>query len=220
MNSPTSSNLCPSALSQFRALLKRKCRRLRQLLLRVFLPALPVLVSLWFSALIGLSDAYLAGKMSKTALAAMGFCEPLWFLIALLTTGLCSGISVGLAAQSAPSRTRDFPAAQFFLVDSIVMSGFVGISLLCAGLFLSNLLRVHPHWLSGTAPLVSGYFLICALSNLPFAIMQAQCAIFRAAGKGGNVLVLWGTVAFIEIAASNFFMRCGYLSLNLSKIVI
>jgi Na+-driven multidrug efflux pump len=180
----------------------------------VFVPAISVVLALWFSTLIGLSDAYLAGKMSKTALAAMGFCEPLWFLVTLLMTGLCSGISVGLAAICSPDHIDDDPAGQFFLVDSLLISGFVGSILLCGTMFLSLFLSHHPHWLSETAKPVADYFLICSLSNLPFALMQAQCAIFRATGRSRNVVLLWGTAALIEIAASNLFVGFGFLNLT------
>jgi Na+-driven multidrug efflux pump len=199
----------------FIALAVKKLNRTRKIARVVLTPAIPIAIALWLSALVGLSDAYLAGKMSKTALAALGFCEPLWFLVTLLTTGLCSGISVGLAAKCSPDQIQNDDASQFFLVDSLVMSAVVGSLLLCSALFLSIILSAHPFWLSQTAKLVSDYFLVCAFSNLPFAIMQAQCAIFRAAGRGSHVVLLWGIAAFIEIAASNVLVSLGFLNLTI-----
>jgi MATE family multidrug resistance protein len=177
----------------------------------ILAPAIPMAIALWFSALIGLSDAYLAGKMSKTALAALGFSEPLWLLVTLLTTGLCSGIAVGLAAKYSPKRIQN---SQFFLVDSLIICAIVGLLLLGSALLLSFVLSAHPFWLSQTAQLVADYFLVCALSNLPFAIMQGQCAIFRATGRGRNVVLLWGVAAFIEIVGSNLFVSLGLLNLT------
>ncbi|MDR3613568.1 MAG: MATE family efflux transporter [Candidatus Obscuribacterales bacterium] len=195
-------------------LAKKKLDRLRKISRVVLAPAIPMAIALWFSALIGLSDAYLAGKMSNTALAALGFCEPLWFLVTLLTTGLCSGIAVGLAAKCSRDHIQKDGASQFFLVDSLIICAAVGLLLLCGALILSVILSAHPFWLSRTAQLVADYFLVCALSNLPFAIMQGQCAIFRAAGRGNNVVLLWGVAASIEIVASNLLVDVGFLNLT------
>ena len=183
-------------------------RQMRRLGTHIFLPALPILLSLCFSAFIAISDGYLAAKMSTTDLAAMGFCEPLWFLIALLTTGLSAGISVGFAQKHTEQKN-----AQCFLVDSLITSCFLGLTLVVLALSLSSLLKLDPHWLSNTSLLVSKYFSICAFSNLPFALMQAQCAVFRSSGNGRHVLLIWGTAAILEIALSNFFVACGWLSL-------
>ena len=182
----------------------------------IFVPAMPVLIALGISTLVGLNDAYVAGKMSKTALAAMSFCEPLWFLVTLTTTGLCSGIAISLAAKFSPKHIKDDSSdQQFFLVDSLCISAVVGFILLFVALVLAFVLKGHPHWLSDTAAPVADYFFICSFSNLPFTIMQAQCAIFRATNKNKNVVWLWGTAAFVEIAASNLFVSLGFCNLTI-----
>ena len=169
----------------------------------IFIPAVPLAVSLLLSAIIGLSDTFLAAKLGTASLAAMGFCEPLWFMMTLLTGGLCSGIAVGVGARLDCDREK----LQSFIVDSLSISGLLGLLIVAGGFLLSQFLFRHPQALSGTAPLVAQYFQWCAYSNLAFALMQAQCSIFRAAGRPNHVLILWGIAALLEISFSNLAMR-------------
>jgi len=73
----------------------------------------------------------------------------------------------------------------------------------------------HPQWLDGTAQEVGGYFKICAFSYIPFAVMQAQCAIFRAVDKTRHVFLLWMIACCTEILLSNLFFLIGIHTLKL-----
>ena len=181
---------------------------------QIFAPAIPCMAALYFAALVGVSDAYLAGKIGNSALAAMSFCEPLWFLVTLLTTGVCSGVTVGLASKCPPKQIKTTSAAQLFIADCLLLSAGVGVILLCSALLLATILFNHPLWLSGTAKIVAEYFLVCSLSNLPFAIMQTQCAIFRAASNSRSVIVVWGVASTIEIVLSNLLIASGFHELT------
>lgn len=173
-------------------------------------PSLPVWFSLTFGAAIALNDAALAARIGCKHVAAMGFCEPLWLLIALATTGLCSGVTVGLA-QTKQQKSQSV----LFLADSLIFACIVGLLLVLLGELVSFILGSNPTLLSGTAPLVARYFAICAFSNLPFTLMQVQCAVFRADGHNKRVLILWLTAACFEIVVSNILIvGCGWKSLE------
>jgi Na+-driven multidrug efflux pump len=185
-------------------------RRLRPLFHKIYRPGMSIWLSLTFGTLIALNDAALAARIDRIHIAAMGFCEPLWLLVALGTTGLCSGISVGL------SREKHRPQSQLqFLADALMLACAVGLVLVLSGEALSYILTDHRDWLSGTAPIVARYFSICACSNLPFAVMQAQCAAFRADGRNNCVFMLWLTAACLEIGLSNLLtVGCRWNSLE------
>jgi len=169
-------------------------------------PALPILASLTCSSIIGLSDAYLAGRIGTEGLAAMAFCEQFWFLLSLTTSALGSGITVGLAAKNSTK-------AQYFLVTSLLASAITGVALLLASLLLAQVLRVHPAWLNSESVEIAGYFQVCAYSMLPFTILQSQCAAFRAANRNGCVLRVWLIAAALEICVANLFVFLGWKSL-------
>ncbi len=204
---------CPSLQMEIRALINVRfhmmSKSVRRTSRHIFVPALPVVAALFFSSLIGLSDAFLAGKMSTSDLAALGFSEPIWFLLNLSMTGLCTGVATGLASRyTGPKQlgTSDPKSAEFqnFMVDSLILSLLVGSFLMFSGFLVSLVLQQNPLWLSGTAILVARYFLICSLSNIPFALMQAQCAIFRAIERTSGVLWLWATTTLVEISLSSY----------------
>lgn len=177
---------------------------------RIGRPSLPVWLSLTFGTTIALNDAALAARIGCKYVAAMGFCEPLWLLIALATTGLCSGITVGLAQTKHPKSQN-----VLFLADSLLFACAVGLLLVLLGESVSFIIGSNPNLLSGTAPIVARYFAICAFSNLPFTLMQAQCAIFRADGQNKRVLILWLIAACFEIGVSNLLIvGCGWKSLE------
>ena len=220
---------CPFKSTRFKSCrFQKMSKSIRRTTRHIFVPALPVLAALFFSSLIGLSDAFLAGKMSTTELAALGFCEPIWFLLNLSMTGLGTGVAIGLASRftrlkysSTASTANVLPANlaeatalhhtdanefQIFLVDSLFLSLIVGFCLMFSGFLVAHVLEQNPTWFSGTANVVARYFWICSISNVPFALMQAQCAVFRAIDKTNAVLWLWGTATLIEISLSSYIV--------------
>jgi MATE family multidrug resistance protein len=161
--------------------------------------AMPLMAAAAMVAAIGFTDMVLAGLISAGAQAAVGISDQFIFFSVLIGTGLSGAISSLLSRATGAGRhdlVRQYARAGLLLAAVLgVVASIAGI--VAARPFL-QLLEAPP----ALCQLAMPYLITCAIANLPFMILMAQAAVFRAVGSEGECFKLWLIVATISIIGS------------------
>ncbi len=168
---------------------------------RVFLAAFPIWLSFSFGAAIAFNDMQLAGRLGPQAQAAMGLCETVWCLFALVASGIAGGAA---ACVSQSLGAEDMKTTRKCAINALIISTVVGALLLVAAFFLGEYLCEALSCSPGVTALAVSYMRLSAIGNLPYAIMQAQLAIFRSVGRPQLGLLLWLVAGLFEIGGTQY----------------
>jgi Na+-driven multidrug efflux pump len=186
---------------------------------QVFSAAGPIWLTFAFGVLIAFNDLQIASRLGPPAQAAMGLCETVWYLFTLVASGIAGGI--GTCVSQAVG-ADDKEKIRKFAVNGLAVSGIVGVLLLVATIVLA---RTLCHNLCGSPQAAAhaiSYLELCAIGNLPYAIMQGQSAVFRSVGRPRLGLILWLIAAVVEIAGTqfNYSALSGCAARNLDGVAI
>ncbi len=107
---------------------------IRSYLSRSWSVSWPLTVIMFFEFLMGLTDVYIAGKVSKEIQATYGFVIQLYFVLIVIANALTVG-TVSVVSRLFTSRSRDSLTQAIF--SSLAAAACAGIVLAGAGLFLS-----------------------------------------------------------------------------------
>jgi putative MATE family efflux protein len=163
---------------------------------QTILAVLPLYLSWSLMSLIGLVDLSLAGVLGENAQSALGVADQVLFLMMLVTTGLCAGVST-LVCQSWGAGNLNL--VNVYKRDGLQIAFVIGLLAMLAGLAsaesLANIFCVNAN----AAKQAVDYIRICSLANLPWAIVQCHGAIFRGIGKAHLSTYQWLLIAFIAV---------------------
>jgi multidrug resistance protein, MATE family len=95
----------------------------------------PMMLIMFFDFLIGLTDVYIAGRVSKEVQAAYGFVIQLYFIFIVIANALTVG-TVSVVSRLFTSKNKDELTEAVF--SSIVTATIAGVVLAAAGIFLSS----------------------------------------------------------------------------------
>lgn len=172
------------------------------ILLSSLATAVPLLVTLSMSSLIGLSDMYMASLLGNAAQAAVGIADQVLFLSVITATGLCGGVGC-CVAQSFGGKNMAMVRA--FARDSLVVAFAFGLIAWLAGAFFAPqifyVFGADERIISLGVP----YLRLCAFGNLPWSIAQCQTSILRASGAAHLSIIQWTVISVVSIGASAIF---------------
>jgi putative MATE family efflux protein len=124
--------------SKFRILLTRE--NIRSLILRSWSVSWPITVIMFFEFLIGLTDVYIAGRVSKEVQATYGFVIQLYFILIVIANALTVG-TVSVVSRLFTSDSKEALTEAIF--SSMVATAGAGIILATGGiLFTPELIRL------------------------------------------------------------------------------
>jgi putative MATE family efflux protein len=162
-------------------------------------------ISLSLMSAISLVDIFLAGILGSGAQAALGIADQIVFLNMLVMTGFCAGVN---ALLSRSYGAGDFVEARAYMKYSLFASAMVGILAtavgFCAADAIAAAFAVDPFVRQQAAM----YIRLCALGNLPWALVMCQGAILRASGQARLCVAQWFiiTVLCIGLELMAFFL--------------
>lgn len=118
--------------SRFPSLLKRK--DIQSLISRSWAISWPITVIMFLEFLIGLTDVYIAGKVSKEVQATYGFVIQLYFIFIVIANALTVG-TVSVVSRLFASGNKEELTETIF--SSILATAFAGMTLAMGGLFFT-----------------------------------------------------------------------------------
>jgi Na+-driven multidrug efflux pump len=186
---------------------------------QVFKAAVPIWLTFAFGVLIAFNDMQIASRLGPAAQAAMGLCETVWYLFTLIASGIAGGIGTGVSQAVGADDSKEIRS---FSVNGLAVSALIGVALLVVTLVsarpVCGILCCSPQ----VAAHAVSYLQIVAIGNLPYAIMQAQSAIFRSVGRPHLGSILWLIAAVVEIGGTQFSYSAlsGCASKNLDSVAI
>jgi putative MATE family efflux protein len=145
---------------------------------------------------VGLTDAWVAGRFGADVQAAVGFVGQVLFLFNVLGTAM----GVGLVAVIARAEgARDAATADHAARQGLMLALLLTLPLAAAGL----LWRPGP-WALAFLPVevarrAAELLPLYAASLAPQALLNAAAAVFRARGRTGLVLLVWGVTAGLNL---------------------
>jgi len=172
------------------------------ILLSSLATAVPLLVTLSMSSLIGLSDMYMASLVGNAAQAAVGIADQVLFLTVITATGLCGGVGC-CVAQSFGGKNMALVRA--FARDSLVVAFAFGLIAWLAGAFFAPQIFYVFGADERIIALGVPYLRLCAFGNLPWSIAQCQTSILRASGAAHLSIIQWAVISVVSIGASAIF---------------
>jgi MATE family multidrug resistance protein len=118
--------------SKFRTLLTRE--NIRSLISRSWSVSWPITVTMFFEFLIGLTDVYIAGRVSKEVQATYGFVIQLYFVLIVIANALTVG-TVSVVSRLFTSDSQEGLTEAIF--SSMVATAGAGIILATGGILLT-----------------------------------------------------------------------------------
>lgn len=171
--------------------------------------ALPLAATGAITCLIGAVDMVLAGAAGQADQAALGIGDQVIFATVLLGTGLGTAITSEISralGQNDPELARNQSRCGMFIAAICGLLATVACFASAHAVFEA---------LGCTSDVLhSGafYLKICALANLPFMLMMAECAILRSYLNSHRCFQIWLTAAVISIGGG---ILLWYLPTNL-----
>jgi Na+-driven multidrug efflux pump len=137
----------------------------------------------------------------------------------LISSGVAGGIAACISRAAGAGNICD---QKKYSRNGLVASAVVGAALCCGALGFANCLIDGFCCSHEAAAYAASYMRLVSLSNFPYAIMQAQAAIFRGLGRSGSALYLWLIPAIVEIAGTQYTFQTAscHVHLNLDSLAI
>lgn len=156
----------------------------------------PLILTLAFTAAIGVVDVYLAGLVSENAQAGVGIADQVLFMAILLATGLTTGVA---ACVSRAKGAGEPGQAALYARDGLLVSAWLGAIAATVALLSADL--IMPLFAANKEACASGsiYLKWCSIGNLPYCLAISQTAILRASGRTRLCVAVWGLIATVSI---------------------
>lgn len=185
---------------KFLTLLKRE--DIRSYIFRSWSVSWPMTLIMFFEFLIGLTDVYIAGRISKEVQATYGFVIQLYFIFIVIANALTVG-TVSVVSRLFTSRNKDELTEAVF--SSIVTATIAGIILAAAGILsgpeIIKILNI-PEELK---PLATSFIHIYAAGLLFHYVLISCNGILRSCNMVKKSLKTMALVCAVNIAL-NFFL--------------
>ncbi len=163
----------------------------------------PMTLIMFFEFLIGLTDVYIAGRVSKEVQAAYGFVIQLYFIFIIVANALTVG-TVSVVSRLFTSKDKDELTEAVF--SSIVTATVAGVALASAGIFLGpTIIRILniPEELK---PLAISFIRIYA-AGLLFHYVLINCnGILRSCDMVKKSLKTMALVCVVNISLNFFYV--------------
>jgi Na+-driven multidrug efflux pump len=164
-------------------------------------PVLALYCSWLLMASIGIVDLLLAGYIDKDAQAALGVSDQILFLTMLAMSGLAAGVNTCMCQALG---AQDDKLAGTYKRAGLMITVLFGLLATVLGFSFS-------HWLAKlfcaneqAVAHASLYIKLCALANLPWAIVQYQGAVLRATGQSRYIAQQWLLITAIAVGPGSF----------------
>ncbi len=190
----------PMDASESRTLLTEE--NIRSLISRSWSISWPITVIMFFEFLIGLTDVYIAGRVSKEVQASYGFVVQLYFIFIVIANALTVG-TVSVVSKLFTSDSQDALAEAIF--SSIVATGGAGFILAMGGILftpeLIHLLNIPEALKSLSIPFIRVY----AIGLLFHYLLINSNGVLRSCGRVKSSLKTMTLVCAMNILL-NFFL--------------
>ncbi len=161
--------------------------------------ALPVLGEQFCNILVGLVDTFLAGRINKEAIAAVGIASYVGWLASML-----SGF-VGVGATALVARSigaRDAAQARRMTNQAMGLAGFVGMALMITLLSLASSVPKMMGLTDRAAEVATRYLRIDAVGQFLYAYMLIGAACLRGAGDTRTPMFIMILINIINLIVS------------------
>ncbi|MDZ7262753.1 MAG: MATE family efflux transporter [candidate division KSB1 bacterium] len=163
----------------------------------------PMTLIMFFEFLIGLTDVYIAGRVSKEVQAAYGFVIQLYFIFIIIANALTVG-TVSVVSRLFTSKNKDELTETIF--SSIVATTIAGFVLAVLGIFLNPTIIKILNIPQELKPLVISFIYIYA-SGLLFHYVLINCnGILRSCNMVKQSLRTMALVCVVNIPLNFFFV--------------
>jgi MATE family multidrug resistance protein len=188
------------AVFHFQAQLKKE--DLRSLISRSWSVSWPITVIMCYEFLIGLTDVYIAGRVSKEVQATYGFVIQLYFIFVVIANALTVGTVSIVSRRFTSGNKEELPEAIF---SSIVATAVAGIILAIAGILSAPTLIRIVNIPEALKHLSLPFIRIYAIGLLFHYILINSNGILRSCDRVKNSLKTMTFVCVINIIL-NFFL--------------
>lgn len=161
--------------------------------------ALPILGEQFFNILVGLVDTFLAGRISKEAIAAVGIASYVGWLASMLS-GLIGIGAMALVARA--SGAQDRILANRITNQAMGLAGFFGLFMALLILSLSGLLPRLMGLKGEALPMATQYLQIDALGQFLYAYMLVGAACLRGAGDTRTPMLIMLVINVVNMVVS------------------
>jgi len=185
---------------KFLTLLKRE--DIRSYIFRSWSVSWPMTLIMFFEFLIGVTDVYIAGRISKEVQATYGFVIQLYFIFIVIANALTVG-TVSVVSRLFTSRNKDELTEAVF--SSIVTATIAGVVLAAAGIFLSPEIIKILNIPEELKPLAISFIRIYAAGLLFHYVLISCNGILRSCNMVKKSLKTMALVCAVNIAL-NFFL--------------
>ncbi len=158
---------------------------------------------MFFEFLIGLTDVYIAGRVSKEVQAAYGFVIQLYFIFIVIANALTVG-TVSVVSRLFTSKNKDELTETVF--SSIVTATIAGVVLAAAGIFLSPEIIKILNIPEEIKPLTISFIRIYAAGLLFHYVLINSNGILRSCNMVKKSLKTMALVCAFNIALNFFFV--------------
>jgi len=158
---------------------------------------------MFFEFLIGLTDVYIAGRVSKEVQATYGFVIQLYFILIVIANSLTVGTVSVVSKLFTSDRKEELSDIVF---SSMVVAAVAGIVLAAAGIFLSPLIIKILNIPQDLKPLSLPFIHIYAIGLLFHYILINSNGILRSCNMVKKSLRTMTLVCVINIALNFFFV--------------
>ncbi len=163
----------------------------------------PMTLIMFFEFLIGLTDVYIAGRVSKEVQAAYGFVIQLYFIFIVIANALTVG-TVSVVSRLFTSKNKDELTETVF--SSIVTATIAGVVLAAAGIFLSPEIIKILNIPEEIKPLTISFIRIYAAGLLFHYVLINSNGILRSCNMVKKSLKTMALVCAFNIALNFFFV--------------
>lgn len=171
----------------------------------------PALMSLASSALIGIVDISLAGRLGSVAQAAVGIADQVLFLVTMAGAGLATACVAHVSKHKGANEKR---LTLLYARDSVFLAIMAGMaaSVVCFA-FCKPLIALF-HCSPEIAAKAVEYSMWNAPANAAYLTALCLVAVFRALGRPRIGLAVWLIMSTVSNGLSVVFFECGHASLH------
>jgi MATE family multidrug resistance protein len=163
----------------------------------------PMTLMMFFEFLIGLTDVYIAGKVSKEVQATYGFVIQLYFILIIIANSLTVGTVSVVSKLFTSNQKKELSEIVF---SSMVVAAVAGIVLAAAGIILSPLIIKILNIPQDLKPLSLPFIHIYAIGLLFHYLLINSNGILRSCNMVKKSLRTMTLVCVVNIALNFFFV--------------
>lgn len=167
--------------------------------------ALPFLFSNLLQQFYSTADAAIVGQsVGAGALAAIGSCDKLIYLLINLFVGVSTGASIAVSQKFGK---KDMEGLEKAVHSSIALGLFSGAFLTAAGILIAPTLLVWMKTPDDVLQMSVSYIKIYFLGMIPTMVYNMGSGILRAMGNSKSALYYLGAAGFINVGLDLLFVR-------------